>query len=1410
MKTPIIILFIFTSFLSFSQTSHIFSPSEYLFQDEKEIIIPRLDYSDVFIVFQKDITDEVIAEFEHKFSSLTHDRAQSFPWKNRRLYQLDPSKRRSHMAAETYLAEVRGHTSVLSAYPAFIKDKDIAYLDNIMLLSMEAGKASHAAISGLTESFGGQIVEELNLISSRTYAVRVPSDVNIFTACMELSRAEDIISAQPNFYFSGKADIIPNDPLFDDQWFLNQSSDADIDAPEAWDITTGSTSIAVAVIDGHGYDLDHAEMLGKFISPYNGVEDNNNPEATESDENHGTPCAGLIGALTNNATGVAGVGYNTLVVPIKMGFNYGPNGTFTTSELILLRSCEHVMISPYDIVAVSNSYTMGSWANIATVRDAFAYMRTDSRGGLGCVVLAATGNENIFNSVAYPFHFPHVVGVGSTNRFDARSSFSNYGDSTDLVAPGTGIWTLDRTGTEGNTNNDYYEFSGTSAACPIAAGVVSLIASVHPTFTWQELQNRLCTTCDKIDSYSFSNNSNYPYSTWNQQVGYGRLNAYQSVQGGTGLNPPENLTAYVTGSDVHLNWASPGGGTEEELIYDNNEITGSYRYPGFTLSTHMTPAGPCQILKLKYYTINQGANQFNAKVFGWSGGQPSTEVLYSSTQSAPNDEWIEIDVTESSIYVDADFVVGFGSIDTMAYIGYDAILNNGRSWDYEEPSGPWTTYDEAYLIRAVVMYPNGKIAELRGELPPLRHAGMEKSDRSEIYLEKQKAEPIPNQFQRLLGLLGYKVYRDGSLITANPIPATTYEDQSLSAGTYYYTVSAVYDEGESNPAGPVEAIVSNLPLDPPTNLQTSVNGSDVNLSWSFPGGGHDHWIYYHDGTFEDSFASTEGEAGLAQLFTLSSSPVTLEEIRFFTTDFQQWEQSMSVYVLSEDGSTILGGPYSANGVQNGWVSIPVSVSINQYHFMIATYNDNAGGPYVGADDSFFNETLYFGNHITGFTELSQSAGYEFIGSHEARILYDSKSSRGKSEWIKPGGSTQTNVPAVHHEKVALSASYPQNIKAVQGYNIYRNGTKINTKTWTSTGYTDLNRPNGTYSYGVTTVYNEGESSIAGPVDVSVNNLGLDAPVNLTASVAEQTASLNWVAPGSSEEELVYDNGVTTTSYRFPGFTMSTHMSPSGPCQLITIKYYTTNIGANHFDAKIYDWYDGQPGTNVLYKSSQTAIDGGWVIVDLSEAGLNVNGDFVVGFGSVDTMAYLGYDANLNNGRSWDWEESTGIWTTWDEAYIIRAVVLYSDGTKAELGGKGLQGYYLYRNNVRMNTTPITGTSAEDVLPGWGNYVYNVSAVYNEGESAFSNDVNVRYYLGIGEQTLIEARIYPNPAKDHVILESSEYMTSVMLMGMDGRKVMIIEQPGYQVKLDVSTLDAGLYLLKITSGENSGVFKLLVR
>ncbi len=148
----------------------------------------------------------------------------------------------------------------------------------------------------------------------------------------------------------------------------------------------------------------------------------------------------------------------------------------------------------------------------------------------------------------------------------------------------------------------------------MAAGVIGLIGSEFPTLSEAQIRAKLYNSCEKVGGYNYYNNPTYPFSSWNTEMGYGRVNAYLALQGGGSImNPPTNLAADVAENNVQLTWTAPGGGGgTEDLIYDNGNVTGSYNWDGNTMSTHMSPSGPCKILELKYYTT--GSGNFNAVI----------------------------------------------------------------------------------------------------------------------------------------------------------------------------------------------------------------------------------------------------------------------------------------------------------------------------------------------------------------------------------------------------------------------------------------------------------------------------------------------------------------------------------------------------------------------------------------------------------------------------------------------------------------------------------------------------------------------------------------------------------------------------------------------------------------------------
>ncbi len=275
-------------------------------------------------------------------------------------------------------------------------------------------------------------------------------------------------------------------------------------------------------------------------------------------------------------------------------------------------------------------------------------------------------------------------------------------------------------------------------------------------------------------------------------------------------DPPTNLTAEVSGNDVHLEWDAPGGGgTIEELIYDNDVSTGAYSYNGYTMSTHMSPAGGCKVLKMKFYTtVQAGANDFNATLFEWAGSQPGTTIIYEESATAVDDAWMEVDISGQNITFTGDFVVGFGSVNATTFLGYDANLNNGRSWDFNNSSPSWAEWNEAYLIRAIVEYTDGTIAEIGPQgstiLTPAKSGQL--STHPTDYSNVTSVKPIENIVSAAKDLLGYNIYRD--YVEIDFATGTSYDDLDLDEGTYEYFVTAVYDEGESEPSNTVNVTVS--------------------------------------------------------------------------------------------------------------------------------------------------------------------------------------------------------------------------------------------------------------------------------------------------------------------------------------------------------------------------------------------------------------------------------------------------------------------------------------------------------------------------------------------------------------------------------------------------------------------------
>ncbi|QHT66810.1 S8 family serine peptidase [Rhodocytophaga rosea] len=540
MKTKIFTLYFTLICISvLAQGSQVNGPEEYAYYSNGKKVSLKPIPGEIFVTFAKKVDaakgSTYATQMQNQVSKPTKE--DIFSPSNAVRYKVDPRQASSQTSLAQVEKQFKSNPDVVTAYPAFMVGNDKVYVGKKLMFSIKSG-ADSIQVHAFLKNNQSALTEVIDLGDKKIYVAEVNKGGSVFKVANGLFESGMVEYAEPDFTFTAHHDLTPNDGFYGTQWFLHQISDADIDAPEAWDISTGSASVVVAVIDGNGFDLAHPDLAAKLFNSYDAVNDDNFPWPENASANHGTPCAGLIGAATNNTTGVASVGFNVRVLPICMGFN-ASGGSFSTNSTIIARAAARVVATP-GVVAVSNSYSFGSSSFAASVEASYISMRTNSRGGLGAVILASTANDGLNNPTVYPASYSNVVGVGASTSTDTRASFSNYGNLVDVVAPGVNTYTVDRSGADGYSAGPYTYFSGTSAACPVAAGVIGLMASVNTGANWATLMSYLLQSTDKVGGYVYT--AGYSYGSWNNEMGYGRVNAFKALQ--KVLGPP-TITAFA-------------------------------------------------------------------------------------------------------------------------------------------------------------------------------------------------------------------------------------------------------------------------------------------------------------------------------------------------------------------------------------------------------------------------------------------------------------------------------------------------------------------------------------------------------------------------------------------------------------------------------------------------------------------------------------------------------------------------------------------------------------------------------------------------------------------------------------------------------------------------------------------------
>ena len=239
--------------------------------------------------------------------------------------------------------------------------------------------------------------------------------------------------------------VFPDDEYFPHQWHLHNTGqsggtpDADINAPEAWEITTGDPNIVVAVLDS-GVDTNHSDLINNLVPGYDFLEGDDLPDPALGywGNAHGTACAGLVAAEGDNGIGVTGVAWHCKVMPIRIFRSDDSGEEHFITEADIALALRWAASHGADIL--SNSW---GWYKTPTPNVHSAIMDITEAGGIGrdgkgCVVLFCGGNQGEPMGEYYPRRYPEVIAVGATNHDDVRWYYSNYGPELDVVAPSGG------------------------------------------------------------------------------------------------------------------------------------------------------------------------------------------------------------------------------------------------------------------------------------------------------------------------------------------------------------------------------------------------------------------------------------------------------------------------------------------------------------------------------------------------------------------------------------------------------------------------------------------------------------------------------------------------------------------------------------------------------------------------------------------------------------------------------------------------------------------------------------------------------------------------------------------------------------------------------------------------------------
>lgn len=450
-------------------------------------------------------------------------------------------------APQNVVAALQADVRVRLASPVYHRP-DLPYktalsFSDLVLLKYRGkeGQRSIAEIADATQTGGVEVVLEIQQADGVLLRLRLPApkEQNALDVATLLASASEVTDTHPDWMaLTSAIATTPNDPLFAQEWDMTQ-----IAAPQGWTLSEGSASVVIAIVDT-GCDLGHEDLSAKYVSVAQRRDVVAGTNTPNDDFGHGTCCASLASAATNNGLGAAGVGWNCRIMPIRM-----LQSGFINSEADIVAAINWAAANGADVVSMS-----WFWSGTTSNADvAFA-----SAAAANLVLVAASGNFN--GAITYPATNGHIMAIGASDQADQRKSpaspdgeawGSDFGAQQSVMAPGVRCWAANNTngGPSFNDNNGgpitiagvnypssgtadgkYFALmNGTSAATPHVAGLAGLLLSAYPGLTNAQVRTIIEQTADKTGGYAYLNDGVHDNGTWNQEPGYGRINVFRAL-----------------------------------------------------------------------------------------------------------------------------------------------------------------------------------------------------------------------------------------------------------------------------------------------------------------------------------------------------------------------------------------------------------------------------------------------------------------------------------------------------------------------------------------------------------------------------------------------------------------------------------------------------------------------------------------------------------------------------------------------------------------------------------------------------------------------------------------------------------------------------------------------------------------